>query len=148
MEPVLCLLPSPLTGPASWHQVAHLLTSRGARVVEVPLPEGAPRTGEDVLAWCSAAIPGDEDVVLVPHSNAGLYVPALTMVPLAPMIMGSSAQLSVVSTHDHGGRSVSGTSLANQGEPGGRWPSPVPVLELVGVIADVLHADRDEPGRP
>jgi hypothetical protein len=79
MEPVLCLLPSPLTGPASWHQVAHLLTSRGARVVEVPLPEGAPRTGEDVLAWCSAAIPGDEDVVLVPHSNAGLYVPALTM---------------------------------------------------------------------
>jgi hypothetical protein len=78
MEPVLCLLPSPLTGPATWHPVAQLLTSRGARVVEVPLSRSAPRTSDDVLAWFSAAIPGDEDVVLIPHSNAGLYVPALT----------------------------------------------------------------------
>jgi hypothetical protein len=31
-----------------------------------------------VLAWFSAAIPDDQDVVLIPHSNAGLYVPALT----------------------------------------------------------------------
>jgi hypothetical protein len=47
-------------------------------VVEVPQPGNAPETTEDVLAWFLAAIPADQDVVLVPHSNAGLYVPVLT----------------------------------------------------------------------
>jgi hypothetical protein len=30
-----------------------------------------------VLAWFLGAIPADADVILVPHSNAGGYVPAL-----------------------------------------------------------------------
>jgi hypothetical protein len=54
------------------------MTSRGAQVIEMPLPLSALRTSEDVLAWFSAAIPENQDVVLIPHSNAGLYVPALT----------------------------------------------------------------------
>jgi len=56
----LLLLPSPLLGPASWAPVARLL---GARVVEV-----------DEVAAVAADL---TDVVLVPHSNAGLWAPLL-----------------------------------------------------------------------
>jgi hypothetical protein len=75
VDPVLCLLPSPLVGPSVWRPVAAHLT---APVAEVPHPDNALRTSEDVLAWFLAAIPDDEDIILVPHSNAGLYVPAIT----------------------------------------------------------------------
>src|ERR1700722_12133803 len=78
MERVLCLLPSPLTGPATWRPVAQLLAAGGAQVIEMPLPRSTPKTSEDVLAWFSAMIPENQDVMLIPHSNAGLYVPALT----------------------------------------------------------------------
>jgi hypothetical protein len=65
---VLLLLPSPLLGPAAWAPVADLL---GARVAD---PVGA-TTPEDVLAAYVAAADGLAEVLLVPHSNAGLYAP-------------------------------------------------------------------------
>jgi hypothetical protein len=72
--PVLCLLPSPLLGAPAWHAVARCLT---VPFVEMS-PRVEPRSGDDVLTWFLDAIPADEDVILVPHSNAGAYVPALT----------------------------------------------------------------------
>lgn len=66
----LLLLPSPLLGPATWTPVARLL---GARVAD---PSGATRP-EQVLAAYERAAEGLDDVVLVPHSNAGLYAPLL-----------------------------------------------------------------------
>ena len=72
----LALLPSPLLGPAVWSRVAVLLRERGLRVTEVGLPERVTSV-DDVLAGFAAALPGSEPVVLVPHSNAGLYVAAL-----------------------------------------------------------------------
>lgn len=54
------LVPSPLLGPAAWAPVAEILE---ARVVEV-----------DAVAEAAA---GRSDVVLVVHSNAGLYAPSL-----------------------------------------------------------------------
>lgn len=77
MSPVLCLLPSPLLGPACWQPVAKALSDDGWEVVGVPVPRRPPRTGADALAAFLAAIPDDRDVVLIPHSNAGLFVPAL-----------------------------------------------------------------------
>lgn len=77
MTPVLCLLPSPLLGPACWRPVAAALADRGWPVAEVPSAGTAPRTGADVLGTYLNAIPADRDVVLVPHSNAGLFVPSL-----------------------------------------------------------------------
>jgi hypothetical protein len=56
----LLLVPSPLLGPAAWVPVAEIL---GAPVVEV----GA----------VAEAAAGLTDVVLVVHSNAGLYAPTL-----------------------------------------------------------------------
>ena len=56
----LLFVPSPLLGPAAWGPVADLL---GGVVAEV-----------DDVASVAAAL---SDVVLVPHSNAGLYAPLL-----------------------------------------------------------------------
>lgn len=77
MDPVLCLLPSPLLGPACWRPVAQVLSDGGWAVADVPLPALAPRTASDVLATYLAAIPSSTEVVLIPHSNAGLFVPSL-----------------------------------------------------------------------
>ena len=78
MDAVLCLLPSPLLGPACWRPVAGVLSDRGFAVAGSGTASGrAPRTGADALAAYLAAVPADRDVVLVPHSNAGLFVPSL-----------------------------------------------------------------------
>jgi hypothetical protein len=75
----LALLPSPLLGPAVWSPVAADLADKGWPVVLPPRPPAPPRSPDDVLRHLLAALPADRDLVLVPHSNAGLYVPALTM---------------------------------------------------------------------
>jgi hypothetical protein len=56
----LLLVPSPLLGPAVWSPVAELLDAHVARV--------------DDVVKVAARLTG---VVLVPHSNAGLYAPSL-----------------------------------------------------------------------
>jgi hypothetical protein len=72
----LVLLPSPLLGPVVWTRVGEHLRERGRDAVVVGLPArvGSPA---DVLAGFLGSLPGTEPVVLVPHSNAGLYVAAL-----------------------------------------------------------------------
>jgi hypothetical protein len=78
MKPVLCPLPSPLLGPACWRPAADVLSDRGFAVAGGgSASRGAPRTGADALAAYLAAIPPDRDVVLIPHSNAGLFVPSI-----------------------------------------------------------------------
>lgn len=71
------LLPSPLLGPAVWETVAAELADRGYPVQVVSAPSAPPRTSDDVLDHFLSTIPSDRDVILVPHSNAGLYVPSL-----------------------------------------------------------------------
>lgn len=65
----LALIGSPLLGGAAWEPVAQLL---GATVVS-PVGE----TPGEVLESLLAGLPADDDLVLVPHSNAGLYVGAV-----------------------------------------------------------------------
>lgn len=72
----IALLPSPLLGPVVWSRVASLLRERGRLVTEIGLPERLTSVG-DVLEEFAAQVPTDEPVVVVPHSNAGLYVAAL-----------------------------------------------------------------------
>jgi hypothetical protein len=72
----LVLLPSPLLGPATWAPVASELTRRGHPVL-VAVYDGPVRTPDDVLAGLLGAVPDEADLVLVPHSNSGLYVAAL-----------------------------------------------------------------------
>jgi hypothetical protein len=73
------LLPSPLLGPEAWGPVAEVLRSGGWSVLEQPGAAEPPGAPGDVLKRFLAALPTDRDLVLVPHSNAGLYVPELTM---------------------------------------------------------------------
>jgi len=72
----LALLTSPLLGPSVWQPVARVLADRGwdTAICAATTPV---RTGQDVFDAFLASLPTDEDLVLVPHSNAGAYVPAL-----------------------------------------------------------------------
>ena len=76
--PTLVLLPSPLLGPSVWRPVAGVLADRGwpTTICAVPVPV---LSGADVLECFLSAVPADRDVVLVPHSNAGAYVPELAV---------------------------------------------------------------------
>ncbi|WP_246060735.1 MazG nucleotide pyrophosphohydrolase domain-containing protein [Nocardioides dongxiaopingii] len=73
--PVLLLVPSPLLGPATWAPVAWWLRGAGHDVEVVDLGD-TPRTPAAVVEAVVAAAAG-RPVVLVPHSNAGLYAPHL-----------------------------------------------------------------------
>ena len=73
----LALLPSPLLGPLAWQPVAQLLAARGWDIVTFPTPTPA-ATAQDVLDAFLDALPAHRELVLIPHSNAGAYVPALT----------------------------------------------------------------------
>lgn len=74
----LALLPSPLLGSAVWQPVARVLAGYGWHTV---ICEAAPqvRTGRDALDAFVATLPTEQDLVVVPHSNAGVYVPGLVM---------------------------------------------------------------------
>lgn len=76
MSPTLALLPSPLLGPAVWAGVAGILAERGWAVA-VPPAFSSIGSFRDVVAHWEQALPDRGDYVLVPHSNAGLYVPAI-----------------------------------------------------------------------
>ena len=74
------LIPSPLLGPATWEATARVLRRRGIRAT-VPSLAGVARAkppywpaGVDAIVRAA----GDGPAVLVPHSNSGLYMPAVT----------------------------------------------------------------------
>lgn len=79
MAPSLMLIHSPFLGPATWRSTARALESKQRSVylpsllaVAKSAPPYWPAGVESIVR--SAA---DDPVVLVPHSNAGLYVPAV-----------------------------------------------------------------------
>ncbi|HEV2887944.1 MAG TPA: hypothetical protein VGX49_13605 [Jatrophihabitans sp.] len=76
MSCVLVLLPSPLLPAAVWRPVAQRLAGAGWPVVELADAQ-PPRTAADVLTGFLRAVPPDRDAILIPHSNAGLYVPCV-----------------------------------------------------------------------
>ena len=76
MTPAIVLLPSPLLGPVAWSPVADRLHAAGRRVRVLGLPDGPVLPG-DVLARWQEDLGAEQRPVLVPHSNAGYYAPAL-----------------------------------------------------------------------
>ena len=78
MVPLVALLPSPLLGPSVWQPVAQVLEGRGWHTV-ICAASAPLRSGQDVLDTFLVALPTDREFVLVAHSNAGAYVPALMM---------------------------------------------------------------------
>ncbi|HTJ69994.1 MAG TPA: hypothetical protein VL551_20835 [Actinospica sp.] len=83
MKPVFVLVHSPLVGPSTWRPVADRLTAAGYQACVPSLlgtVEGAPpywpRVVEAVRTEASR-LPGDVPLVLVGHSNAGLFLPKI-----------------------------------------------------------------------
>ena len=79
MGPSLILIHSPFLGPMTWQSTASALAGKERRV-QVPsllsVARSAPPywpAGVDSIVQSAA----DEPVILVPHSNAGLYMPAV-----------------------------------------------------------------------
>lgn len=74
------LIHSPFVGPATWRSTAAALERRGRRV-HVPsmleVARGEPPYWPAGVAAIAGAVNDGEPVVLVPHSNAGLFVPAV-----------------------------------------------------------------------
>lgn len=77
MATVLALLPSPLLGPSVWQPAAEVLQVQGW-ITTTCTPAAGARTARDVLDAFVAGLPADDELVLVAHSNAGAYVPAIT----------------------------------------------------------------------
>ena len=79
VEPTVVLIPSPLLGPATWQPAARVLERLGRRAhapsLQCVTRAAPPYWPAGVDAIIRAA--GAEPVVLVPHSNSGLYVPAV-----------------------------------------------------------------------
>ncbi|GGK11212.1 hypothetical protein GCM10010123_46470 [Pilimelia anulata] len=61
-----------------WEPVAALLARARWSTVTPAAWSSAPTTAEDVLQSFLAVLPAAADIVVLAHSNAGLYVPALT----------------------------------------------------------------------
>jgi hypothetical protein len=76
MRTELALLPSPLLGPAVWAAVAQRLRQSGWLARVCGLPAGL-ATAQEVMDSFLKALPQGPPLVLVPHSNAGLFVPHL-----------------------------------------------------------------------
>lgn len=94
------LIPSPLLGPATWRPVEAWLREQGHRARTVDLAHHA-RTPAGVVDAVATAADG-ETVVLVPHSNAGLYAPHLaTLVDARSTVYVDAALPSAASEGSH-----------------------------------------------
>ena len=62
-----------------WAATAAELRAKGWEATVPAAPAAPPREPHDVTATFLHQIPAEQPVVLVPHSNAGLYVPALAL---------------------------------------------------------------------
>lgn len=79
------ILPSPLLGSASYLPLAGSLRERGLATVVASLPAGEVMPGR-VLHTFGAVTDHQEATVLVAHSNAGYYAPALAAARDLPVV--------------------------------------------------------------
>lgn len=83
MEPIFVLVHSPSVGPSTWHPVAEQLAAAGHQVrvpsllhVSAGGPPFWPRI-TDAVRDDLGKIPTNQPLVLVVHSNAGLFLPSI-----------------------------------------------------------------------
>jgi hypothetical protein len=118
MDAVVVLVHSPSVGPGTWDPVAECLRARGATVVVPSLAgigAGGPPFWPRVAAAVSQAMPADRSVVLVAHSNAGLFVPVIVAAATAPVV---------------------GCLFVDASLPARQGPTPVVPAEALGFLRD------------
>ena len=113
-EPVLVLMASALLGPAAWGPVESELLSRGWDVVIAPpADEVDPRTPAEAALAYATATPADRPVILIPHSNAGNFVPTLIEIRNVLRVVFVDATIPVAS----GSQSLAPANLLKTLEP-------------------------------
>ena len=119
MQPVFVLVHSPSVGPLTWSPVAARLDAQGFASIVPSLVDVAdtdppfwPRVVEDVTAAISQLDP-DQRVLLVAHSNAGLFIPLLVT---------------------HATRPVRGCVFVDAALPAPAGPTPVAPTELLDFL--------------
>ena len=138
MPPHLLVLPSPFLGPEPYRPVVAALSSRGYAASVAPSP-GSPVAGDLLAAWSALAAELD-DVVLLPHSNAGYVAPAVSAAAGAPVVFVDAAlpaapgatRLAPPAFRSH---------LATLAGPDGRlprWTRWWPREDLAAVLPDAL----------
>jgi hypothetical protein len=90
------LLPSPLLGPAVWAPVARELLARGHQATVAAHPARASTPEEFLDSFVDHAVTAGAEV-LVPHSNAGIYAPAVADAARAAATVYVDAALAVES---------------------------------------------------
>jgi hypothetical protein len=86
----LVILPSPLLGAATYEPLATALGRRGVESVVAPLPAGGV-TPASVLVGFRSAAAEHRATVLVAHSNAGYYAPAVADDATLPVVYMDAA---------------------------------------------------------
>jgi hypothetical protein len=119
MDAAFVLVHSPSVGPSTWAPVAERLTARGETVV-VPSLAGVAGAGPpfwsrvaELVGAEIARLPEGRPVVLVAHSNAGLFL---------PVIVAASP------------RPVAGCLFVDASLPARRGPTPVAAPELLDIL--------------
>lgn len=79
-SPTYALLASQLLGPATWAPVAATLRERGHEVIVPPHAPVPPDSAAAALADLLAGLPPNRPLILVPHSNTGVYAGAIAAV--------------------------------------------------------------------
>jgi hypothetical protein len=128
--PVFVLVHSPSVGPRTWSAVADQLTGAGCEVVVPSLlavGEGGPPFWPRVAAAVSEQVAGTADqqrLVLVAHSNAGVFIPVIRRALARPVACSVFADATLPASR--GGTPMAGHDflpfLRGLADPGGWLP--------------------------
>ncbi len=88
------VLPSPLLGPAAYRPLGRALAADGSRVRVADLPS-SPFSAEEVLAGFVDQVRAHRTTVLLAHSNAGYYAPAVAAAGSAVAVLYVDAALAL-----------------------------------------------------
>ena len=126
MTPVLVLIHSPSVGPGTWQPVADLLRSSGVESVIPDLrtigsgqPPYWPRVAQTVAEEIAKVDP-DVPVLLVAHSNAGLFLPTIAQAA---------------------GHPIDGAIFVDAGLPATDGETPVAPVEFQEQLRELADAD-------
>jgi hypothetical protein len=123
VDAAFVLVHSPSVGPLTWQPVADRLTGSG-RVAVVPsllgVADAGPPFWPAVVEAVTAGAPADVPLVLVAHSNAGLFVPVVAEALRQP---------------------VAGCVFVDAALPARTGPTPVLTPELLDVLRPTVAAD-------
>ncbi|MCP2030112.1 hypothetical protein L1277_000176 [Okibacterium sp. HSC-33S16] len=151
-DPVLVLMSSALLGPAAWVPVEAELRARGRDVVIAPpADEADPETPADAALGYATATPADRPVILIPHSNAGSFVPTLIEIRNVVKVVFVDATIPVAS----GRQKIAPKNLVDALEhradaegflpPWTEWFSEPDVAALFPTRALRTHVERQQP---